>query len=319
MKKQIVDGVEKFKTDGAAKARQVQDTVHEAVSSAAHQAVSLRDVVKEATSTAVEELEKREVATEGHIKAAVQGAIDGVVTAEQTAIEKTQLEIWLLKARLREEEAELATKLREALQGARESTASFVGDAKKNVEAAVSDARKKYADVLGQTEETVKQTVRGILVKGENIEEMVALATKDATERALAQAHFSAEKVKKVAHTVISAAVESAEEAGANIAAVAKGAVQGTGDGISAAVESTRETLSSASEKSRAFLEADLAQTKEDVEAVEELFLDVVRKVGDHSQDVAKEVASQTKETAASLKAKAEDVSSWISRLLDRT
>jgi len=152
------------------------------------------------------------------------------------------------------------------------------------------------------------------------VEETVAQITKDATEKALAEVHFSADRVRKVSQTVISAAVETAEEADTNIREVARGAVQGTREGVTSAVESTKETLSAAGAKTKSFATEDLARTKEDLEAVEDLFLETIRGVAGKSGKVASEVltglADQARKIPSTLKEKAGEAVEIVSNRL---
>jgi len=191
---------------------------------------------------------------------------------------------------------------------------------KEHIETSVTDTKLKYAQLLGLTGETVKQAVKRVIDSGKDVEETVAKITRDATKKALAEAHFSADRIKKVSHTVISAAVETAGEADTNIREVASGAVRGTREGVTSAVESTKETLSVAGAKTKSFVTEDLAQTKEDLEAVGDLFLETIRGVAGRSGkvagDVLTEIADQTRKIPSILKEKAGEAAEAVSNRL---
>jgi gas vesicle protein len=210
--------------------------------------------------------------------------------------------------------------VREALEGTRQSSEAFTGEMKEHIETAVTDTKLKYAELLGLTGETVKQAVKQVIDTGKDIEETVAQITRDATEKAFAEAHFSADRVRKVSHAVISAAVETAEEAGTNISEVARGAVHGTREGITSAVESTKETLSAAGAKTKSFVTEDLAQTKEDLEAVEDLFLETIRgvagKSGKEGREILNGIADHAMETTSTLKEKVGEAAETVSNRL---
>ncbi|MEA1991718.1 MAG: DUF6781 family protein, partial [Thermodesulfobacteriota bacterium] len=250
----------------------------------------------------------------------VEGAIDGIKSTEQRAMDRTRQEIQQLKTRLNGEKQKQSEDVREALEGTRQSGEAFTGETKEHIETAVTDTKLKYAELLGLTRETVKQAVKRVIDRGKDIEETVAQITRDATEKALAEAHFSADRTRKVSHAVISAAVETAEEANTNISEVARGAVQGTREGITSAVESTKETLSAASAKTKSFATEDLAQTKEDLEAVGDLFLETVRgvagKSGKVAGDVLTEIADQARKTPSTLMEKAGEAAETVSNRL---
>ncbi len=134
------------------------------------------------------------------------------------------------------------------------------------------------------------------------MKETVAQITRDATERALKEGRFSADRVKTIAGKVMSGAVEAAEEAGKDVKDVAAGAFEGAHKGIASTVESVGE-------KTKSFLRNDLAQTKEDLEAIEDLFIETTRKVARSSGKEAKyiltDLADQTKKTTSTLREKA--------------
>ena|GEM_PF-6356047 len=94
------------------------------------------------------------------------------------------------------------------------------------------------------------------------MEETVLHITRDATKKALAEARFSAEKVKDVSNTVLSASTEAAEEAGSHIKEVVNGAVQGTREGINTAIEAAKEALSATGDKAKVFVREDMAGPK---------------------------------------------------------
>jgi len=263
---------------------------------------------------------RKELPPRERITAAVEGTIDGIKSTEQRAMDRTRQEIQRLKTRLGGEKQKLSEDVREALEGTRQSSEAFTGEMKEHIETAVTDTKLKYAELLGLTGETVKQAVKQVIDSGKDIEETVAQITRDATEKALAEAHFSAGRIRKVSHAVISTAVETAEETGTNISEVARGAVQGTREGITYAVESTKETLSAASAKTKSFATEDLARSKEDLEAVEDLFLETIRGVAGKSGKVASEVltglADHARETTSTLKEKAGEAAETVSNRL---
>ena len=325
MKEQIFEAFEKAIKSGEIKAEQVRDIVQNAVSDTAGKVkeggVTLREIAKEATATATDGLKQKGIATRERITAAVEGAIDGIKSTEQRAVDRTRQEIQQLKTRLCGEEQKLSEDVRKALEGTRQSSEAFTGEIKEHIETAVTDTKLKYAELLGLTGETVKQSVKRVIDSGKDIEETVVQITRDATEKALAEAHFSADRVRKVSHAVISSAVETAEEAGTNISEVARGAVHGTREGITSAVESTKETLSAASAKTKSFATEDLVRTKEDLEAVEDLFLETIRGVAGKSGKVAgeelTEIADQARKTPSTLKEKAGEAAETVSNRLE--
>jgi hypothetical protein len=113
------------------------------------------------------------------------------------------------------------------LEGTKESAAAFSGEVKEQIEISVTDAKLKSAEILGLTEEIVKQAVRKTIESGKDVEQTVSHITRQATERALAGAQFSAEKVKDVSSKVLSASVEIADEAGSHMKEVSKGGCAG--------------------------------------------------------------------------------------------
>jgi len=143
------------------------------------------------------------------------------------------------------------------------------------------------------------------------VEETVTNITRNATLKALAETHFTSQKVKEVSNIVLSGATAAAEEAGIYIKEVAQGAVKGTREGVTTSAEKTREAISAAGEKVGEFIREDIARTREDLEVVNELFLETVRRLSHRSSEVVGEVFTdligRSRKAALDLKEKVDE------------
>ena len=146
--------------------------------------------------------------------------------AESQAMETTRKELREVKTRLLNEEAKLAEGVHSAIDGAKEAAGSFSGDVKEGIETAVTDARLKSSELLGLTRETVKGAVRKAIDTGTNVEEAVVDITRHATATALQESRSTLERARTVSESVLSAAVESAEELGSHVAETASAAAR---------------------------------------------------------------------------------------------
>ncbi|WP_435549337.1 DUF6781 family protein [Desulfobacterium sp. N47] len=169
------------------------------------------------------------------------------------------------------------------------------------IEALSADIKLKSTELFGLTEQTVKEAVKQAIESGENVKETVVQIARDATERALKERRFTADRVKKIAEKVISGAVEAAEEAGKEVKDVAHGAFEGAQKGIASALESIGD-------KTKEFVHEDLAQTKEDLETIEKLFLEtagrVAKRSGKTARAVSVDLVEQTERTTSVLREK---------------
>ncbi len=78
---------------------------------------------------------------------------------------------------------------------------------------------------------------------GKDIEQSIAKAAQSATEKAFAGTYYSTEKIKEVAHMVLTAAAEGAEESGSYVKEVTRGALKGVREGINTSIKKTKQTL----------------------------------------------------------------------------
>ena len=306
IKDRIIKELKKAKEAGQVNAGKVREIVKDAVSAAAAETrggiENARPVVKNAVDVSIEGLKNVGADISKTVEGAVEGAISGVCSHKDQAVETTREEIRKLEARLKEEKTALAQSLIEGLEGAKESGSALSADAKKRVEVALFDVKLKSTELLGLTRETVKEAVKQAIESGKDIKETVAQIAVDATERAIKEGRFTAERIKAISEKVMSGAIEAADEADKEIKEVAAGVFEGSQKGIAAAIDSIGE-------KAKTFVKEDLAQTKEELEAIEELFIETTRKVARRSGETAKEVlndlADQTKKTSSVLKKKA--------------
>ena len=133
--------------------------------------------------------------------------------------------------------------------------------------------------------------------------------TRDATSKALAEANFSAERVRKITETVLSAAIEASEELGSQLSETASAAAEGVRQGLTDSVEHTRESVAKAGKGVKEYAAEQLEQTKEDLDVVGEQFVETLRNVADKSgkvaQDTLHELADDAKNAGSSLREKA--------------
>ena len=306
MKDRIVEDLKKAKDAGQLTTEKVRDIVSEAVSAAGAETKGgiehIRPVVGDAVAAAVHGLREAGADAKETVEGAVEGAIASARSRGHQEMEVAREELRKIEARLKEEEASLAQRTREALEGAKEAGAALPEEIKKRVESAVANVRVRSSELIGLTKETVKETVKHAIESGKDVKETVAQITSDATERALKEGRFTMDRVKEIADKVMSGAVEAAEEAGKEIKGVSIGAFEGAQKGIASAVKV-------GGDKVKAFVHEDIAQTKENIEAIEGLFIETTRKVASRSGEVAKDVlnqlADQTQKTSSVLRKKA--------------
>ncbi len=231
----------------------------------------------------------------------MEGAIEGVRVHKDRAVDVVRKEMCEVEEKLAAEKIKLAQSVRDALQGAKEAGALLPKEIGTRIEALSADIKLKSTELFGLTEQTVKEAVKQAIESGENVKETVAQIARDATERALKERRFTADRVKKIAEKVISGAVEAAEEAGKEVKDVAHGAFEGAQKGIASALESIGD-------KTKEFVHEDLAQTKEDLETIEKLFLETAGRVAKRSGKTAKAVlvdlVEQTERTTSVLREK---------------
>lgn len=311
MKKKLSENIDKAKDSGDLTAQQVYDIAYEGVIQAAttldEEITDLRIITKEAVIISIQALVEAEEITQDKITAALHGAVDGVKQVESSVLNSIHNEMVRVKKYLNEEQQTLAESLRTALEGAREAADSFTGSVKDNIETAVTDAKLKSADLLGLTRYTVKQAVFRAIENSEFLEDDIINIARDATANAMAEAHFSAERIHKVSETVLLSAVEAAEEIESHISETASAATEGVRQGLSESVEFTQESIAKAGR--HLLLAGNLEQLQEDLGAVGDLFAETLRRVADKSGKSAKEIllelADDSQKVGSTLREKA--------------
>ena len=309
VKDRIVEKLRKAKEAGQVTTKSVRKITEEAVSDVVGEskegAAQLRLIVKEAVGAAMTGLKETGENTKETVEAVVEGAIAGARSHGDKTVHATWKEARHLETRLAQEKAQLAKDLTEGLEGAKDAGEIFSGDVKKWVESSVVDVKLKSTQLLGLTKQTVKEAVKEAIESGQDVKETITRIAGDATEKALEEGRFTADRVKKIAEKVLSGAVEAveaAEETGKGTKDAIAGAFVGTQVGIVSAIESVGE-------KTNEFSRNDLAQTKEDLEVIEALFLETTRKIAIRSGEVAKDIltdlADQAQKTTSALRQKA--------------
>ena len=324
MKQQLVESLKKAKESGELTAQQVYEITRDGVAQNTQKlkvgAKDMREISKEAVTTTIQSLVEVGEASKKNISAALHGAVDGIKQVESQILDTTHKELDQAKKRLQEEKAKLAEGLNEAFEGAKEAAGNFTEEVKTNIETALTDAKLKSADLLGLTRDTVKEAVSKAIETGSEVEKTVINVTRKATFNALAEARFSAERARKVSETVLSAAVEAAEELGSHIRETASAAAEGVRQGLTDTVEFTRASIAKAGEGVKGFAVEDLAQTKEDLGTVGDLFVETLRKVADSSgeaaRDILYELADDAKKAGSILREKAVAASHTVAERL---
>ncbi|MEA1922623.1 MAG: DUF6781 family protein [Pseudomonadota bacterium] len=313
MKQQLIGSIKKAKESGELTAHHVYEITRDEVAENAQRlkadAKKMREISKESVTVTIQSLVEIEDAGEEKISAALHGVVDGAKQVELQVLDTTHKELTRAKKRLWEEAAKLAGGLNEAFDGAREAADNFTGEVKINIETALSDAKLKSTELFGLTRDTVKEAVSKTIETGTEVEKTVVNVTRNATVNALAETRFSAERVRKISETVLSAAVEAAEEQGSHISETSSAAVEGVRQGLTDIVGQTRKSIAKAGKSVKEFAVDDLEQTKEDLETVGDLFVETLRKVADSSGEVAgdmlHELADDAKKAGSVLREKA--------------
>ena len=268
MKQKITESLQKARERGQLTAQEVYNIVHESVINTSQSlkkgTKDLHEITYEAVTSTVQSLQNAGEASRDNIAAGLHGAIDAVKQVESQMLDSADKELAQARARLMKEEKILAQKLREAIEGAEKATSDFSGEVKADMESVAADAKLKSAELLGLTRETVKAAVKQAIEAGTKVEETVADVTRDATTKGLAGARFSAERTRRISESVLSAAVDAAEELGSHVKEVSSATAKGVREGLIHMVEDTHHTLNVAEGRFKEFAIEDLEQTKQD-------------------------------------------------------
>jgi len=313
MKSKLTDSFNKARDNAELTAQQVYDitreTTVEAIQNFNDGAKDLRAIAKATVHSSVEALLEAEEATKEKVSAALQGAFDGIKEIELQLVDNTQKEFNQAKIKLLDEEAKFTNVINDALDGAKEAANYFNDEVKADIETALNDTKLKSTELLGLTKETVKEAVRKAIETEADIEQTIETITRDATNKAMQEASFTAERVSRVSETVLLASVEAAEELGRSVSETANAAVEGVRHGLNDSMEFAYHSLGDIEHGAKEFAINDLKQTKDDLEIVGDLFVETLRKVADKSGAVASEalheLADDAKKTGSSLQEKA--------------
>jgi hypothetical protein len=320
MKQQLIENIKKAGERGELTAHQVYDISHDSVVQAAQklkgEAEELREFMKEAVTTTVQTLVDAEEASEKNISAALHGAVDGIKQVESRTLHAAHEELGQVKKHLKEEEGKFAGIVNEVFLGTKEAAEDFSGEVKVNIETALADAKLKSVELLGLTRDTVKDAVHKAIDTETKLEETVVGITRDATAKALGEVRLTGKRARKVSESVLSAAVEAAEELGSDVKETASAAAEGVRLGLTDSIEFTRKSITNVSQSVKEFSAEDLAQTKEDLDAVGDLFVETLRKVADSSgeaaRDILDELADDAKKAGSSLRENAGSASHTV-------
>ena len=218
VKDRILEEVKIAQETGKITSKKIHEIVRKAVADAVSEgkggAEAIRLIVKDAMSAAVEGLRAAEADAAENIKAALEGAVEGVRVHKDQAVDVVRKEMREVEEKLATEKYKLAQSVRDALQGAKEAGALLPEEIGTRIESLSADIKLKSTELFGLTEQTVKEAVKQAIESGEKVKETVAQIARDATERALKERRFTADRGKIIAEKVMSGAGGAAEEAG---------------------------------------------------------------------------------------------------------
>ena len=292
IKSKLIKSINQAKEQGELTAHKIYHITHQAaLESEEHLKDSVGDIKetsKEIISTTTNTLVKEGEASSEKVSAAVHGAIDGIKESQVKFVDQAQKDLMYAKKKLRQEESNLAESLSIAFLGAKQSVADCGSAVKEDIEKALHDSKLNSIDMLGLTKKTVKEATSLVIEAGNNVEQVVENTAREAVYKAMKEARFSASRARRISETVLSAAVESAQESNKYVKEVANSVIEGVRKGLADSVEFTQHELASIETSVEEYVQEDIEQTKADIESVSELFVEVLRKVADKSDMLAK-------------------------------
>ncbi len=305
IKSKLIKSINKAKEQGELTAHNIYQITHQAaLESEEHLKDSVEDIKetsREIISTATNTLDKEGEASSEKISAAVHGAIDGIKESQAKFVDQAQKDLMYAKKKLRQEESNLAESLSIAFLGAKQSIADCSSAVKEDIEKALYDTKLNSIEMLGLTKKTVKEATFLVIEAGKDVEQVVENTVREAVSKAMKEARFSASRARRISETVLSAAIESAQESNKYVKEVANSAIEGVRKGLADSVEFTQHELANMEASVEEYVQEDIEQTKADIESVSELFVEVLRKIADKSDMLAKNILHDAAEDAQKL------------------
>lgn len=294
MKEAISKGIKELHVAGKSDTQAIEETVKKAVAQSMQTFKEdnkhVREIAKEAVTSAVAILKETGIKTRNNVSAVVDGVIEGIGQPNREMMQTLDMEMLKTKYLFQEKRGELAESLQEALDGAKEASATFTSETKDTIDASVAEIKLKSAELLGLMEEMVRQSVQTTISEGENIKSRIAAITKKTLENALDIERVSAQRVKVLSETILLTTIKTAEATEKNITEVTEGAIKGTREGVITAIEKMRSKTIESENKIINYAKNDLKQTLEDLEKIDEAYIEAINNTANKVDDVAQEV-----------------------------
>lgn len=294
MKEAISKGIKELHVAGKSDTQAIEETVKKAVAQSMQTFKEdnkhVREIAKEAVTSAVAILKETGIKTRNNVSAVVDGVIEGIGQPNREMMQTLDMEMLKTKYLFQEKRGELAESLQEALDGAKEASATFTSETKDTIDASVAEIKLKSAELLGLMEEMVRQSVQTTISEGENIKSRIAAITKKTLENALDIERVSAQRVKVLSETILLTTIKTAEATEKNITEVTEGAIKGTREGVITAIEKMRSKTIESENKIINYAKNDLKQTLEDLEKIDEAYIEAINNTANKVDVVAQEV-----------------------------
>ena len=312
VKKQLTESIQQIKENGTLTANEVYDITRNRIVASAQLikdgTKELHETTKEMITTSVQSLIEAKETSEEKISAALHGVLDAIKLIESEALETAHQEVRLAKKHVQEEKLKLAQRVKESFAGANEAADTFTTDVQENIRTALNDVKLKSTELMGLTNEAVKDAVCKAIETGVDVEETIVSITRDATSQALAEARFTAGQIRRVSENVLTAAVEAAEEMDSHVKETASAATEGVRQGLAESVERIRKSIVSTGQDTKTMAIEEIEQTKAVLESVNDLFVGALHTVAGKTSNATKslldEMADDAKKVGSSLREK---------------
>lgn len=259
---------------------------------------------------------------------ALTSVIDGLLKASsseqeaflyKTIYEKEQLEksIFHQKQHIRATLTQMFDTLEHHIESMQEET-------KHHALSALSDAKLKGIEMLGILHETTSEALLTTLEKGSDIVDTIYEITKNLSFQAISERELSKKRMMDISHTVISAAIEIADEDLGHAKDILEGTVNGVREGIAKAIDKFKNDLKFApTEEIEGLVETDLTQLRKELLKVDEQFMKLLEALAAQNegisasliQEILKEMNSSTAKMMRAANEAKEAISERIEQL----
>lgn len=258
---------------------------------------------------------------------AISCVIDGLLKAtshdQETFLYKTIYEKEQLEKSIFNQKQHIRSTLAQAFDVLESHIDRMQEETKESALSALHDAKLRGIEMLGILKETTTEALLTTLEKGSDIADTIHEITKNLSFQTICEGDLTKQRMMDISHTVISAAIDIADEDLGHAKEILEGSINGVREGIAKAIDKFKNDLKFApTEEMEGLMETDLTQLRKELLRIDEHFILLLEALSTQSEGISSslilEMLKEMKSSSAKIKRAANEAKEVITERIEQ-